>query len=170
MISISKKQWLLILTAIAIVFLVNYAEIWHHFPYFEAIRYKNDSTCNYRWGKIFLESIKASLLLSALTWLLISVSRMKFIQQSPLILKYSIELLTSTFTGIFFTVISILFSEIWGDSLWCAMFSSGPPYSPHVIYWSTRVVFPIVSSSRKAWTWFNWLLPRRPNRHVQTRP
>ena len=22
----------------------------------------------------------------------------------------------------------------------------------------------------KAWTWFNWLLPRRPNHHVQVHP
>ena len=80
-VGISKRQWLLILAAVAIVILVNVIGIWYYLrPYKMLVEEINDPelldliTCDYPYLAVFLKFSITAILLGALAWLMVFLS------------------------------------------------------------------------------------------------
>jgi hypothetical protein len=154
MIGISRRQWLLILTAVATAILINVIGIWYFLrPYKMWLEETTDVdpefldliTCDdYPYLAVFLKFLITAILLGALAWIVVFLSTRALCQRLPLIPKYGSELLTAISVGIVFAIGSILLSNNWVHDFRCWE-EYGLSQSGFVYYWSKRLVFPVTS-------------------------
>jgi len=149
-IGISKRQWLLVLAAVAIVTAINGIGIWDFVHDFRiSIEAKPDLVSELLrpcdpppYLAVFSKFLIAIILLVAIALLAIFLSKKMLFQRLSSIVKHGSELLIAVFIGSIFTVVSIALSSSWVDDLWCGF---SVLWSEFVYYWSTRLVFPATS-------------------------
>ena len=146
---INKPQWLLITASTLIVLVINAVGMWQDFLVYELrgtqlSEIYRSYGCGNPWPNIIPETFGAIVLLLAIAWQAVHMSRKSSFQELPLRLKYASELLIAILVGVVFTVISVSFSSIWVYDFWCGPVL-GLLKSSLVSWWSPRFVLPATS-------------------------
>lgn len=152
LIGISRRQWLLILTAVSVVVVINGIGIW---DFINDLRMRIEAESDLvlklfglcdppPYLAVFSKFLITIILLVAIAWLTVFLSKKGLFQRLPSIVKHGGELLIAVFVGSVFTVVSIELSNNWVNDFYCGSYY-GLLGSEFVHYWSTRLVFPVAS-------------------------
>ncbi|MGC9396019.1 MAG: hypothetical protein ACP5J4_14340 [Anaerolineae bacterium] len=150
---ISKRQWLLVLAAVATVIVINGIGIWDFIHNFRVwIEAKPDLVSELYWLcnpphylAISSKFLIAGISLVVIAWQVAFLSTKAFFQKWPTTTKYGSELLVAIFVGSVFAVISIVLSNSWVHDLYCGSYY-GLLGSKFVHLWSISLVFPATST------------------------